>query len=77
METKNEQNIIEIFNSFVNTITTDKDVLSSLVLIKTKDDILMYVEGEDISIAESVIELCKKIPRVEYVLKFALFVLEK
>lgn len=37
----------------------------------------MYVEGEDISIAESVIELCKKIPRVEYVLKFALFVLEK
>lgn len=76
METKNEQNIIEIFNSFVNTITTDKDVLSSLVLIKTKDDRLMYVEGEDISIAESVIELCKVVPSIKHTLKVALFVLE-
>ena len=32
METKNEQNISDILESFVNTIKKDKDVKSALVL---------------------------------------------
>lgn len=76
METKNEQNIIEIFNSFVNTITTDKDVLSSLVLIKTKDDRIIQVKGCGTSISESLYEICKVVPSIKHTLKVALFVLE-
>lgn len=45
METKKKQNTSEIFNSFVNTIRTDKDVLSTIVLIETKVDRLIHVEG--------------------------------
>lgn len=76
METKNEQNISDILESFVNTIKKDKDVKSALVLIETKDERLIHVKGEEISIAESVYELCKEVPSIKHTLKVALFVLE-
>ncbi len=77
METKNEQNINDIFNSFVNTIKTDKDVLSTIVLIETKEDRLMHVSGEGKSIAESLFELCKAVPSIKNVMEVVLEFLEK
>lgn len=72
METKNEQNISDIFDSFVNTIRTDKDVLSTIVLIETKDERLIHVKGEEISIAESVFKLCKEVPSIKNVMEVVL-----
>lgn len=77
METKNEQNISDILESFVNTIKKDKDVKSSLVLIETKDERLIHVKGEEISIAESVFELCKEVPSIKNVMEVVLKALEK
>lgn len=77
METKKKQNTSEIFNSFVNTIRTDKDVLSTIVLIETNDDMLIHVEGGAKDLAISLYELCKAVPKIKHVLKVALFVLEK
>lgn len=76
MEIKNEQNISDIFNSFVNTIKKDKDVKSALVLIETKDAWIMQVKGSGTSISESLYELCKEVPSIKHTLKVALFVLE-
>ena len=45
MEIKNEQNISDILDSFVNTIKKDKDVKSALVLIETKDARILQVKG--------------------------------
>lgn len=77
METKNEQNISDILESFVNTIKKDKDVKSSLILIETKDERLIHVKGEEISIAESVFELCKEVPSIKNVMEVVLKALEK
>lgn len=77
METKNEQNISDIFDSFVEARERDNNIKSSLILIETKDERLIHVKGEEISIAESVFELCKAVPSIKHVLKVALFVLEK
>ncbi len=76
MEIKNEQNISDIFNSFVNTIKKDKDVKSALILIETKDERLIHIKGEDKGIAISLYELCKEVPSIKHTLKVALFVLE-
>ena len=76
METKNEQNISDILESFVNTIKKDKDVKSALVLIKTKYDRIIQVKGCGTSISESLYELCKAVPSIKHTLKVALFVLE-
>ena len=75
METKNEQNISDILESFVNTIKKDKDVKSALVLIETKYD--RIIQGRGTSISESLYELCKVVPSIKHTLKVALFVLEK
>lgn len=77
METKNEQNISDIFDSFVNTTRTDKDVLSSLVVIETNDDILIHVEGGSENLAFSLYELCKAVPKVKSILQVALLALKK
>lgn len=45
METKNEQNISDIFDSFVETRKRDNNIKSSLVVIETNDDRLIHVEG--------------------------------
>lgn len=76
METKNEQNINDILESFVNTIKKDKDVKSALVLIETKYDRIIQVKGLGTSISESLYELCKVVPLIKHALKVALFVLE-
>lgn len=76
METKNEQNISDILESFVNTIKKDKDVKSALVLIETKYDRIIQVKGCGTSISESLYELCKVVPSIKHTLKVALFVLE-
>lgn len=77
METKNEQNIRDIFYSFVNTIKTDKDVKSAIVLIETKDAQLMQVKGWGTSISKSLYELCKAVPKIRPILQVALLILEK
>lgn len=77
MEIKNEQNISDILDSFVNTIKKDKDVKSALVLIETKDARILQVKGSGTSISESLYELCKVVPSIKHTLKVALFVLEK
>lgn len=77
METKNEQNISDIFNSFVNTIKTDKYVLSTIVLIETKVDRLIHVEGEAKDVARSLFELCKAVPQFKHVLEVVLLILEE
>lgn len=77
METKNEQNISDIFDSFVDMGKRGNNIKSALILIETKEDRLMHVSGEGKSIAESLFELCKAVPRIKHVLKVALFVLEK
>ena len=76
METKNDQNISDILDSFVNTIKKDKDVKSALVLIETKDARILQVKGSGTSISESLYELCKGVPSIKHTLKVALFVLE-
>ena len=76
MEIKNEQNISDILDSFVNTIKKDKDVKSALVLIETKDARILQVKGSGTSISESLYELCKGVPSIKHTLKVALFVLE-
>lgn len=75
METKNEQNIRDIFNSFVETRERDNNIKSSLVVIETNDDILIHVEGESENLAFSVYELCKAAPKVKSILQVALLVL--
>lgn len=52
MEIKNEQNISDILDSFVNTIKKDKDVKSALVLIETKDARILQVKGSGTSISD-------------------------
>ena len=76
MEIKNEQNISDILDSFVNTIKKDKYVKSALVLIETKDARIMQVKGKGESISESLYELVKVVPSIKHALKVALFVLE-
>ena len=77
METKNEQNIIEIFNSFVETRKRDNNIKSSLVVIETNDEILTHVEGGAKGLAISLYELCKAVPKIKHVLKVALEALER
>lgn len=77
METKNEQNISDILESFVNTIKKDKDVKSSLVLIETKYDRIIQVKGWGTSISESLYELCKEVPKIKNVMEVVLEALEK
>ena len=77
METKNEQNISDIFDSFVEARETDNNIKSSLILIETKDERLIHVKGEEISIAESVFELCKEVPSIKNVMEVVLKALEK
>lgn len=77
METKNEQNIIEIFNSFVETRKRDNNIKSSLVVIETNDEILIHVEGGAKDLAISLYELCKAVPKIKHVLKVALEALER
>lgn len=76
METKNEQNIRDIFNSFVETRKRVNNIKSSLVVIETNDDMLIHVEGEAKDLAISLYELCKAVPSIKHTLKVALFVLE-
>lgn len=77
MEIKNEQNISDILDSFVNTIKKkNKDVKSALVLIETKNARILQVKGSGTSISESLYELCKVVPSIKHTLKVALFVLE-
>ena len=45
METKNEQNISDIFDSFVETRERDNNIKSSLILIETKDERLIHIKG--------------------------------
>lgn len=45
METKNEQNISDIFDSFVEARERDNNIKSSLILIETKDERLIHVKG--------------------------------
>lgn len=77
MEIKNEQNISDILDSFVNTIKKDKDVKSALVLIETKDERLIHIKGEDKGIAISLYELCKEVPKIKNVMEVVLEALEK
>lgn len=77
METKNEQNIRDILESFVNTIKKDKDVKSALVLIETKYDRIIQVKGEEEDLAISLYKLCKAVPETRPILQVALLVLEK
>ena len=76
METKNEQNISDIFDSFVETRERDNNIKSSLILIETKDARIMHVKGRGTSISESLYELVKVVPSIKHTLKVALFVLE-
>lgn len=76
METKNEQNINDIFNSFVETRERDNNIKSSLVVIETNDDSFIHVKGGAKDLAISLYELCKEVPQFKHVLKVALFVLE-
>lgn len=77
METKNEQNISDILESFVNTIKKDKDVKSALVLIETKYDRIIQVKGGAKDLAISLYELCKVVPQIKYVMKVVLETLEE
>lgn len=77
METKNEQNISDIFDSFVEARGRDNNIKSSLILIETKDERLIHVKGEEISIAESVFKLCKEVPSIKNVMEVVLKALEK
>lgn len=77
METKNEQNISDILDSFVNITRTDKDVLSALVLIETKYDRIIHVKGGAKDLAISLYELCKEAPKIKYVMKGVLEALEE
>ena len=77
MEIKNEQNISDILDSFVNTIKKDKDVKSALVLIETKYDRIIQVKGEEEDLAISLYKLCKAVPKTRPILQVALLVLEK
>lgn len=77
METKNEQNISDIFDSFVETRERDNNIKSSLILIESKDERLIHVKGEDKGLAISLYELCKAVPQIKYVMKVVLEALEK
>jgi len=78
METKNEQNISDIFDSFVEARERDNNkIKSSLILIETKDERLIHVKGEERSIAELVFELCKEVPSIKNVMEVVLKALEK
>lgn len=77
METKNEQNIIDIFNSFVETRKRDNNIKSSLVVIETNDDMLIHVEGGAKDLAISLYELCKEVPSIKNVMEVVLKALEK
>lgn len=77
METKNEQNIRDILESFVNTIKKDKDVKSALVLIETKYDRIIQVKGEEEDLAISLYKLCKAVPQIKHVLEVVLLILEE
>lgn len=77
METKNEQNIRDIFNSFVETRKRDNNIKSSLVVIETNDDMLIHVEGGAKDLAISLYELCKVVPKTRPILQVALLALEK
>lgn len=77
METKNEQNISDIFDSFVEARERDNNIKSSLILIETKDERLIHVKGEEISIAESVFKFCKEVPSIKNVMEVVLKALEK
>ncbi|WP_455784497.1 hypothetical protein [Barnesiella intestinihominis] len=76
METKNEQNISDIFDSFVEARERDNNIKSSLILIETKDERLIHVKGEDKGIAISLYELCKEVPQIRHVLEVVLEALE-
>lgn len=77
METKNEQNISDIFDSFVEARERDNNIKSSLILIETKDERLIHVKGEEKGIAISLYELCKAVPKIRPILQAALSILEK
>lgn len=77
MEIKNEQNISDIFNSFVETRKRDNNIKSSLVVIETNDDMLIHVEGGAKDLAISLYELCKAVPKIRPILQVALLILEK
>ena len=77
METKNEQNISDIFDSFVETRERDNNIKSSLILIETKDERLIHIKGEDKGIAISLYELCKEVPKIKNVMEVVLEALEK
>lgn len=77
METKNEQNISDIFDSFVETRERDNNIKSSLILIETKDERLIHIKGEDKGIAISLYELCKVVPKIKNVMEVVLEALEK
>lgn len=77
METKNEQNISDILDSFVNITRTDKDVLSALVLIGTKYDRIIHVKWGAKDLALSLYELCKEVPKIKNVMEVVLEALEK
>lgn len=76
METKNEQNISDIFDSFVEARERDNNIKSSLILIETKDERLIHVKGEDKGIAISLYELYKEVPQIRHVLEVVLEALE-
>ncbi len=77
METKNEQNIRDIFNSFVETRKRVNNIKSSLVVIETNDDMLIHVQGGAKDLAISLYELCKAVPKTRPILQVELLVLEK
>ncbi len=77
METKNEQNIRDIFNSFVETRKRVNNIKSSLVVIETNDDMLIHVEGGAKDLAISLYELCKEVPKIKNVMEVVLEALEK
>lgn len=77
METKNEQNISDIFDSFVETRKRDNNIKSSLVVIETNDDMFIHVEGGAKDLAISLYELCKEVPKIKNVMEVVLEALEK
>lgn len=77
METKNEQNIRDILESFVETRKRDNNIKSSLVVIETNDDMFIHVEGGAKDLAISLYKLCKAVPKTRPILQVALLVLEK
>lgn len=78
MEIKNEQNLTDLLNDFIDRMTIGNNVISSLILIETKESHLnIYVKGTEKNLFLSLLKLCKTIPQFKEVMKTALEVSEQ